>query len=74
MEEMKKHWIKKVLHPNVKKVKAGALWKMNSCYGHEGNLEWLGSTAKSNVVGDIYKDILLGKNPKDDMMADLITL
>ena len=63
MEEMKKHWTKKVLHPNVKKVKAGALKKMNSCYGHEGNLEWLGSTAKSNVVGDIYKDILLGKNP-----------
>ncbi|KAG0077991.1 hypothetical protein BGZ90_006161 [Linnemannia elongata] len=73
MEEMKKHWIKKVLHPNVKKVKAGALWKMNSCCGHEGNLEWLGPTTKSYVVGDIYKNILPGKNPKDDLMADLIT-
>ncbi|KAG0281505.1 hypothetical protein BGZ95_002747 [Linnemannia exigua] len=72
MEEMKKHWIKKVLHPNVKKVKAGALWKMNSCCGHEGNLEWLGPTTKSYVIGDIYKNILPGKNPKDDLMADLI--
>ncbi|KAG9067948.1 hypothetical protein KI688_011539 [Linnemannia hyalina] len=73
MEEMKKHWIKKVLHPNVKKVKAGALWKMNSCCGFEGNLEWLGPTTKSYVVEDIYKNILPGKNPKDDQMADLIT-
>ncbi|KAF8945483.1 hypothetical protein BGZ47_002547 [Haplosporangium gracile] len=73
MEEMKKHWIKKVLHPNVKKVKPGALWKMNSCCGHEGNLEWLGPTTKSYVVDDVYKNILPGKNPKDDLMADLIT-
>ncbi|KAF9151368.1 hypothetical protein BG015_006756 [Linnemannia schmuckeri] len=72
MEEMKKHWIKTVLHPNVKNVKAGALWKMNSCCGHEGNLEWLGPTTKSYVVGDIYKNILHGNNPKEDLMADLI--
>ncbi|KAK3847732.1 MAG: coth protein-domain-containing protein [Linnemannia gamsii] len=72
MEEMKKHWIKKVLHPDVKKTKAGPLWKMNSCCGHEGNLEWLGPTTKSYVLGDIYKNILPGKNPKDDLMADLI--
>jgi hypothetical protein len=72
MEEMKKHWIKKVLHPNIKKVKAGALWKMNSCCGHEGNLEWLGPTTKSYVVGDIYKNILPGQNPKDNLMGDLI--
>ncbi|KAG0375863.1 hypothetical protein BGX24_008567 [Mortierella sp. AD032] len=72
MEEMKKHWIKTVLHPDVKKAKAGPLWKMNSCCGHEGNLEWLGPTTKSYVLGDIYKNILPGKNPKDDLMADLI--
>ncbi|KAG0027789.1 hypothetical protein BGZ81_005282 [Podila clonocystis] len=72
VEEMKKHWIKKVLHPDVKKVKPGALWKMNSSDGHEGNLEWLGPTSKSYVIGDIYKNILPGNNPKDDIMKDLI--
>ncbi|KAF8928061.1 coth protein-domain-containing protein [Dissophora ornata] len=72
VEEMKKHWIKKVLHPDVKKVKPGALWKMNSCCGHEGNLQWLGATTKSYVLDDIYKNILPGKNPKDDLMQDLI--
>ncbi|KAG0338663.1 hypothetical protein BG004_007135 [Podila humilis] len=72
MEEMKKHWIKKVLHPEVKKSKPGSLWKMNSCCGHEGNLEWLGPTTKSYVIEDIYKNILPGPNPKDDIMKDLI--
>ncbi|KAG0245610.1 coth protein-domain-containing protein [Mortierella sp. GBAus27b] len=72
VEEMKKHWIKKVLHPGSKGVKPGALWKMNSCCGHEGNLEWLGPTTKSYVVGDIYKNIVPGNNPKDDLMKDLI--
>ncbi|KAF9179922.1 hypothetical protein BGZ51_006555 [Haplosporangium sp. Z 767] len=72
MEEMKKHWIKKVLHPNVHKTKPGALWKMNSCCGFEGNLEWLGPTTKSYVLGDIYKNILPGNNPKDNLMKDLI--
>lgn len=72
VEEMKKHWIKKVLHPNVKRIKPGALWKMNSCCGHEGNLEWLGPTTKSYVIGDIYKNILPGNNPEDDVMKDLI--
>ncbi|KAF9429533.1 hypothetical protein BGZ94_010373 [Podila epigama] len=72
VEEMKKHWIKKVLHPEVKKVKPGALWKMNSCCGHEGNLEWLGPTSKSYVIGDIYKNILPGTNPPNDIMKDLI--
>ncbi|KAF9107047.1 hypothetical protein BGX29_007553 [Mortierella sp. GBA35] len=52
MEEMKKHWIKKVLHPDVKKVKAVA--------------------RSHHVLEDIYKNILPGKNPKDDLMADLI--
>ncbi|KAF9115936.1 hypothetical protein BGW39_002883, partial [Mortierella sp. 14UC] len=70
--EMKKHRIKKVPHSNVKKVKAGALWKMNSCCRHEGNLEWLGPTTKSYVLDEIYKNILPGKNPTDDVMADLI--
>ncbi|KAK3827763.1 MAG: coth protein-domain-containing protein [Benniella sp.] len=72
VEEMKKHWIKKVLHPGVKGVKPGALWKMNSCCGHEGNLEWLGPTTKSYVVGDIYKNIVPGNNTKDVLMKDLI--
>ncbi|KAF9932734.1 hypothetical protein FBU30_007384 [Linnemannia zychae] len=72
MEEMKKHWIKKVLHPNIKKVKAGALWKMNSCCGREANLQWLGPTTESYVLEDIYKNILPGGNPKDNLMADLI--
>ncbi|KAF9323444.1 hypothetical protein BG006_001439 [Podila minutissima] len=72
VEEMKKHWIKTVLHPDVKKVKPGALWKMNSCCGHEGNLEWLGPTIKSYFIGDIYKNILPGANPKDNIMKDLI--
>ncbi|GJJ74735.1 spore coat protein H [Entomortierella parvispora] len=72
MDEMKKHWIKKVLHPRSKKAKLGALWKMNSCCGHEGNLQWLGPTSKSYVIGDIYKNVLLGANPKDDPMRDLI--
>ncbi|KAF9303349.1 hypothetical protein BGZ74_003958 [Mortierella antarctica] len=72
VEEMKKHWIKTVLHPDVKKVKPGALWKMNSCCGHEGNLEWLGPTIKSYVIGEIYKNILPGANPKDNIMKDLI--
>ncbi|GJJ74817.1 spore coat protein H [Entomortierella parvispora] len=72
MEEMKKHWIKKVLHPDVKKSKAGALWKMNSCCGQEGNLQWLGPTSKSYLVGHIYKNILPGANPKDNPLQDLI--
>ncbi|ORY89578.1 coth protein-domain-containing protein, partial [Lobosporangium transversale] len=72
MEETKKHWIKKVLHPDIKNVKLGALWKLNSCCGHEANLEWLGPTSKSYVVGDIYKNILPGNNPADDPMHDLI--
>ncbi|KAG0321013.1 hypothetical protein BGZ99_004161 [Dissophora globulifera] len=72
VEEMKKHWIKKVLHPGVKKTKPGALWKMNACCGKEGNLEWLGPTTKSYVIDDIYKNILPGKNPEDDLMQDLI--
>ena len=72
VEEMKKHWIKSVLHPAVKKAKTGALWKMNSCCGQEGNLQWLGPTTKSYVVGDIYKNILPGPNPKDNIMQDLI--
>ncbi|KAF9314518.1 hypothetical protein BG003_004103 [Podila horticola] len=72
MEEMKKHWIKSVLHPDVKKIKPGALWKMDSSAGLEGNLEWLGPTSKSYNIGDIYKNILPGNNPKDDVMKDLI--
>ncbi|KAG0080828.1 hypothetical protein BGZ92_000458 [Podila epicladia] len=72
VEEMKKHWIKTVFHPNVKKVKPGALWKMNSDGQHEGNLEWLGPTIKSYIIGDIYKNILPGNNPKDNIMKDLI--
>ncbi|KAF9349294.1 hypothetical protein BGX34_001877 [Mortierella sp. NVP85] len=72
VEEMKKHWIKRILHPGVKGVKPGALWKMNSCCGHEGNLEWLGPTTKSYVVEDIYTNINPGNNPKDDLMEDLI--
>lgn len=72
IEEMKKHWIKKVLHPDVMKIKPGALWKMNSCCGGESNLEWLGPTTKSYIIGDIYKNILPGNNPKDDVMKDLI--
>ncbi|KAF9217575.1 hypothetical protein CPC16_007543 [Podila verticillata] len=71
-EEMKKHWIKRVLHPGVIKIKPGALWKMDSCCGRESNLEWLGPTTKSYVIGDIYKNILPGNNPKDDVMKDLI--
>ncbi|KAI7818706.1 coth protein-domain-containing protein [Gamsiella multidivaricata] len=72
VEEMKAHWIKKVLHPETKKLVPGALWKMNSCCGYEGNLQWLGPTTKSYVIEDIYKNILPGKNPKDDPMKDLI--
>ncbi|KAG0223772.1 hypothetical protein BGW41_005362 [Actinomortierella wolfii] len=73
MEEMKKHWVRKVLHPDVPNVEIGSLWKMNSCCGHEGNLEWLGPTTKSYVIGDIYKPVVKGKNvPKDDIMQDLI--
>ncbi|KAF9358587.1 hypothetical protein BGX26_001351 [Mortierella sp. AD094] len=72
VEEMKKHWIKKVLHPDVEKVKPGALWKMNSCCGKEGNLEWLGPKTDSYMLRDIYKNILPGNNPKDDIMKDLI--
>ncbi|KAG0209640.1 hypothetical protein BGX28_010156 [Mortierella sp. GBA30] len=72
LEEMKKHWIKKVLHPNVKKTKAGSLWKMNSCCGNEGNLNWLGPTTKDYAYGEIYKNVLHGTNPKDDPMKDLI--
>ncbi|KAF9578143.1 hypothetical protein BGW38_006214 [Lunasporangiospora selenospora] len=72
MEEMKGHWVKKVLHPKVEKVHPGALWKMNSCCGHEGNLQWLGPTTESYVLEDIYKNILPGKNPKNDLMKDLI--
>ncbi|KAI1321193.1 hypothetical protein EDD11_007759 [Mortierella claussenii] len=72
VEEMKKHWIKKVLHPDVKKVKPGALWKMNACCDREANLEWLGPTTKSYALGDNYKNILPGQNPKDDLMQDLI--
>ncbi|KAF9946941.1 hypothetical protein BGZ70_002946 [Mortierella alpina] len=74
MEEMKKHWIKKVLHPNVKKTKTGALWKMNSCCGAEGNLDWLGPHSKDYLVGEVYKNILPGNNPKDDLLKDLIVL
>ncbi|KAF9086602.1 hypothetical protein BGX23_008688 [Mortierella sp. AD031] len=66
MEEMKKHWTKKVLHPDVKKVKAGALWKMNT----DG--EKLEVARSHHVLEDIYKNILPGKNPKDDLMAELI--
>ncbi|KAF9573481.1 hypothetical protein EC968_008457 [Mortierella alpina] len=74
MEEMKKHWIKKVLHPNVKKTKTGALWKMNSCCGIEGNMDWLGPHSKDYLVGEVYKNILPGNNPKDDLLKDLIVL
>ncbi|KAG0043371.1 hypothetical protein BGZ83_011475 [Gryganskiella cystojenkinii] len=72
VEEMKEQWVKKVLHPEVKKVKTGALWKMNSCCGYEGNLQWLGPSTKSYVLEEIYKNILPGANPKDDVMQDLI--
>ncbi|KAF9111666.1 hypothetical protein BGX27_004607 [Mortierella sp. AM989] len=72
VEEMKKHWIRSVLHPDVTKAKPGALWKMNSCCGKEGNLEWLGPKTDDYVLEDIYKNILPGDNPKDDIMKDLI--
>ncbi|KAF9200186.1 hypothetical protein BGZ49_009600 [Haplosporangium sp. Z 27] len=72
VEEMKKHWIKSVLHPGIKKDKVGSLWKMNSCCGKEGNLQWLGPKSDSYVLEDIYKNILKGTNPKDDPMKDLI--
>ncbi|KAF9437859.1 hypothetical protein BGZ76_010875 [Entomortierella beljakovae] len=71
VEEMKKHWVKKVLHPGVK-AKPGAIWKMNSCCGKEGNLEWLGPKTDDYMLRDIYRKIHLGGNPKDDPMRDLI--
>lgn len=45
---------------------------MNSCCGHEGNLQWLGPTSTSYVIGVIYKNVIPGENPKDDPLHDLI--
>ncbi|KAF9975660.1 hypothetical protein BGZ73_000616 [Actinomortierella ambigua] len=81
LEEMKKNWVRKVLHPNIPNVEVGSIWKMNTNGnpkndgGGEGNLEWLGPTTKSYIIGDVYKPIALGKNvPKNDIMQDLIKL
>ncbi|KAG0262514.1 hypothetical protein BG011_010097 [Mortierella polycephala] len=74
MEEIKKHWIKKVLHPKSgDKSKLGSLWKMDSCCGSAASLEWLGPTTKSYPVSH-YKNFALGQNSKDDIMKDLIQL
>ncbi|KAF9182862.1 hypothetical protein BGZ51_004377 [Haplosporangium sp. Z 767] len=74
MEEIKKHWIKKVLHPdNSETSKLGSLWKMDSCCGSAASLEWLGPTTKSYPVSH-YKNFAPGQNPEDNIMKDLIQL
>ncbi|KAG0357394.1 hypothetical protein BG005_003592 [Podila minutissima] len=65
MEVQKENWIRKVLHPDIPKVQVGSLWKMNSCCGGTGDLEWKGPTIKS------YNDQNV---PKDNYMTDLIAL
>lgn len=74
-EEMKEHWITTVLH--AKKpgtIKTGSLWKMDADDGVQANLVWNGATTKNYPVGHIYKNLLPGKNPKNDIMRDLIKL
>ncbi|KAF9277600.1 hypothetical protein BGZ74_003299 [Mortierella antarctica] len=74
-EEMKKHWITTVLHPkNNGTLKTGSLWKMDADDGLEASLLWKGPTTSSYAVGHIYKNLLPGSNPKNDLMRDLIKL
>ncbi|KAG0084673.1 hypothetical protein BGZ93_001114 [Podila epicladia] len=74
-EEMKKHWITTVLHPkNNGTLKTGSLWKMDADDGLEASLLWKGPTTASYAEGHIYKNLLPGSNPKNDVMRDLIKL
>ncbi|KAG0379259.1 hypothetical protein BGX24_001082 [Mortierella sp. AD032] len=74
-EEMKKHWLTTVLHPkNNGTHKTGSLWKMDADDGLEASLLWKGPTTASYPVNHIYKNLLPGTNPKDDLMRDLIKL
>ncbi|KAG0030603.1 hypothetical protein BGZ82_007368 [Podila clonocystis] len=74
-EEMKKHWITTVLHPkNNGTLKTGSLWKMDADDGLEASLLWKGSTTASYPFDHIYKSLLPGNNPKNDLMRDLIKL
>ncbi|KAF9926636.1 hypothetical protein FBU30_003820 [Linnemannia zychae] len=74
-EEMKKHWLTTVLHPeNNGTLKTGSLWKMDADDGLQASLQWKGPTTKSYSFDHIYKSLLPGKNPKKDQMSDLIKL
>ncbi|KAF9373352.1 hypothetical protein CPC16_001889 [Podila verticillata] len=75
MEVMRENWIRKVLHPDIPNVQIGSLWKMTTCCGRLGNLEWEGPTIKSYNAEVNYKLMVMGQNvPKNNYMVDLIAL
>ncbi|KAG9062188.1 hypothetical protein KI688_006520 [Linnemannia hyalina] len=74
-EVMKKHWLTTVLHPKHNGTrKTGSLWKMGADNDQQASLLWKGPTTASYSFGHIYKSLLPGNNPKNDLMRDLIKL
>ncbi|KAG0042277.1 hypothetical protein BGZ83_000690 [Gryganskiella cystojenkinii] len=79
-EIMKEQWVTNVLHSesigkeSVGKLKSGSLWKMDADDGLKADLIWKGAKTSSYKVGQIYKNLHLGNNPKGDEMHDLIQL
>ncbi|GJJ74938.1 spore coat protein H [Entomortierella parvispora] len=74
-EIMKEHWVKAALHTqSPSSLKPGSLWKMGADDGFRADLQWKGNKVTDYQFGNIYKQLLLGDNPKKEPMRDLIQL